>query len=414
MVGSRWAWLLLTIAVPAASAKQSEQDLASAHRLLMTGRDLSAVERFRSLAARHNGEADDARQSVWQYAPRLDGLTVARPVTGEPATVADVAAVAVATPRDAIATIVAAARDRRIVILNEAHDDPQHRAFGLTVARALRPLGFSILAAETFNNATNPVQTDMADLAKRGYPVRGTGAYTGDPVFGDFVRQALLLGYRPMAYEQTWEQRGDQQRSVADAIDRREEAQATNLAAALAASPGARVLIYVGYPHAAKTAIDAYGRSNRWMAARLWAKTGSEPLSIDQTTLGATSGSLAETMLRDAARKGGIAAATILFDGDQPLRFGQMRDAVDLQVVHPAVRLHHGRPDWLTTGRHPVRPPVALMPRHGRVLVQAMLIGERADAIPVDQLVLEHGSTRWFMLPDRAVRYVVKERLPEK
>lgn len=414
MMSRTWpAGMLVAAAALAVAAATPDEEIAAVHTLLMEGRDLSAVERFHALGFPVNdgpGNAD-AQESWRQYAPRLSGLIApVPPATGEIAGAADIAAVATAERRDALTTIATLARDRRIVILNEAHDDPEHRSFALAVAKTLRPLGFSILAAETFNNDTDPSATDMAALTARGYPVRNTGVYTADPVFGDFVRQALALGYRPVAYEQTYAQ---WQGPRSDAIDAREEAQAANLAAAIARLPQARILVYVGYHHAAKTALTVDGRTHRWMAARLWQKTGSEPLSIDQTVLGSTSGTRSGRTLRDLARRRGLSRPTVLFGHGRPLRFGDWHDAEDLQVIHPAVRIVHGRPAWLAAlGRHPVRPSAGLVPASGRALVQAFLPGERADAVPVDQVVVERGRPRWFMLPGGPVRFVVKERLP--
>ena len=62
------------------------------------------------------------------------------------------ARISAAQPRDAIDEIVARARKTNIVILNEAHNSSRDRAFALRVARALRPLGYKTLAAETFGN----------------------------------------------------------------------------------------------------------------------------------------------------------------------------------------------------------------------------------------------------------------------
>lgn len=53
----------------------------------------------------------------------------------------------------AIREIVRRARHTRIVILDENHLDPRGRAFGLEVARALRPLGYTVLAVEALKRA---------------------------------------------------------------------------------------------------------------------------------------------------------------------------------------------------------------------------------------------------------------------
>lgn len=265
-------------------------------------------------------------------------------------------------------------------------------------------MGFTMFAAETFNNDKDPTKTDMAALASRGYPTRQTGAYTADPVFGDFVRQTLALGYQPVAYEQTQEQGGPKDRD--GSINAREEAQASNLAAAFARAPQAKLFVYVGHSHVAKAPLSegTGDKTHLWMAGRLKQKTGLDPLTIDQTGPGLA--------LRGIVQQQGLAGPVILFANGKPLRFGQYRDAVDLQVIHPSTCIVHGRPDWLETiGRHPVPPPVGLVPKRGRALVQAFLARERPDAVPVDQAVLEPRKTRWFMLPDEPVRFVVKERI---
>ncbi len=130
------------------------------------------------------------------------------------------ARLAAATPRDAIAEIVARAAKTRVVILNENHGLPRDRAFALEVARALRPLGYSVLAAETFWNKED--QAPMVLLAKQGYPIRTSGHYTQDPVFGDLARQSLAMGYRPYAYEQTATEQAPKGASRDESIDRRE------------------------------------------------------------------------------------------------------------------------------------------------------------------------------------------------
>jgi hypothetical protein len=70
----------------------------------------------------------------------------------------------------------------------------------------------------------------------------------------------------------------------------------------------------------------------------------------------------------------------------------------------------HGRPMWLTRmGRHAQKPDLKLYPARGHALVQAFLVGEGNDAIPIDQVVLRDESNPWFMLPDKPMRFVVKE-----
>ncbi len=99
-----------------------------------------------------------------------------------------------ATCLEALPEILRAAQGRQIVILNEAHHVPRCRAFALPLALALRQQGFTYFAAETFGS-------DIQDTVRKGYPNRGTGFYSEEPVFGDLVRQALRVGYRFVDYE---------------------------------------------------------------------------------------------------------------------------------------------------------------------------------------------------------------------
>jgi len=244
--------------------------------------------------------------------------------------------------------------------------------------------------------------TGMKGLDRR---VRAEGEAVANEQDRPRIRQSLALGYRPLAYEETAEQR-----VAGDPIDTREEAEATNLAAVIGHMPQARFLIYVGYSHATKVPlIDEAGQhTHLWMAGRLQQKTGIDPLTIDQTGLGETNSTLASRTLRDVVLATNIARSVILFGAGKPLSFGRYRDHVDLQVIHPATHVVHGRPDWLlAVGRHPVPPDPKLIPSTGRVLAQAFLANEGADAIPVDEVVLEAGAPRWLMLPDQPVRIVV-------
>jgi hypothetical protein len=107
-----------------------------------------------------------------------------------------------ATAQDAVAAIVEAARGRRVVMLNESHSASRHRLFLARVARALRPEGFDILAAETFSNRADGEPPGVESM-QAGAPFSpGYGYYTHDPIFADAAREALGLGYRLKAYEQ--------------------------------------------------------------------------------------------------------------------------------------------------------------------------------------------------------------------
>jgi len=308
---------------------------------------------------------------------------------------------------DAIPAIVEAARGRRIVILNESHHMPRHRAFALELARALRAEGFDTFAAEAF--------ADAEATAARGYPAADTGYYTMEPVFGGLVRGAIDLGYRLVAYEPVASH--DPGRSQLESIRLRETGQARNLVERVfEARPDARLFVHVGYSHATEDWIDPGGPNERaWMAARLGDLTGFDPLTIDQTTATPRSDpAFADPHWRRAAERGVLSGPKVfrLADGT-PFVTGKYAGKVDLQVFHPPSRLEHGRPDWLARGRTALAVPEPLRaaaPAGERVLLQAFRADEGPDAIPADQMLLEPDAPApVFLLPRGTYRLAVQD-----
>ena len=413
----RTAAALLTAALLSAQVPAPADPVRRSSDLLRQGRYLQAVDTLAAAAFDEKGAVrDEFAFQIWtQYSPYLsnevDPAKLELMPGGPPLGPQDRAAIAAARPRDALAEITRRARDTRVVILNEAHWSPRDRAFALEVARALRPLGYSVLAAEAFINvapddgAPKPYPIDA--LARDGFARRNTGSYTDDPVYADFVRQALGLGYRPVAYEMT-----GSQRQRGPGVEVREQAQAENLVASVfARDPKAKALIFVGHSHVAeKPLFDGEGRSTEWMAARLKRMTGIDPLTIDQTGVSDTAYGRAarEAQALAAARSGG--RQTLLFTGDRPLVLGDYAGAVDLQIVHPRRAYVQGRSAWLARmGRRPATIPRDLLPASGRRLVQAFAADAPADAIPLDQVVVEAGKPApALMIPPVMVRYVVQ------
>jgi hypothetical protein len=315
--------------------------------------------------------------------------------------------IAAANPRDAIEEIVARARKTNIVILNEAHSSPRDRAFALRVARALRPLGFKTLALETLDNNERENVLSASDQLKRDGFVRfNTGSYTRDPVFARFLREALALGYEPVAYEQTKSQ--DPPNS---GIPEREQAQAENLMRNIfSAHPKKKVLIYVGHAHVAENPlVSSSGKRSEWMAARLKRMTGVDPLTIDQTSVVDYSSGVRDAY--DAAASRISRSPTVFFEGANALVLGQYAGSVDLQVVHPRRSYHSGRPSWLVElGGKRVPIPRHLTSAKNRRLIQAFAANAPSDAVPLDQVLVNGPSSNPVLIvPDEPVRFAIQE-----
>jgi len=405
--------LLATGIALARAAAQRAQDAAppspisAAQKELGRGHYLAAIDGLKRAAYAADGTIrDPVAFQVWrQFLPFMTNeLEPAAPGEGDSDDMLDrgwAAKIAAATPHDAIAEIVRRARSTSIVILNEAHGSPRDRAFGLEVARALRPLGYSVLAVEairTYPIADTP-RSGVEQLKADGFVRMGTGDYTRDPVFAGFLRQALTLGYEPVAYDATTAQMTSGGGSVAA----REQAQADNLVAAIfARRPDARVFIYVGVSHVAEASLGGTER----MAARLKRMTGIDPLTIDQAVLTDVSARSAYDLA--AARIGDRPA--VFLDHRKPLVLGLYAGAVDLQVVHPRRAYRFGRPAWLAAlGGRPVPIPKGLIPASGRRLIQAFAANAPADAVPLDQVLVERGGAMpSLMVPPGPLRFAVQ------
>lgn len=290
-----------------------------------------------------------------------------------------------ATAQDAITAIVEAARDRRVVMLNEAHVASRHRWFLARLLRALRPLGFEILAAEDFLNSRSPGAPDVRTFKAGAALNPAFGYYLHDPVYGEAVREAADLGYRLAAYEQRQDQRQASETN-AIAIMRRELAQAENfIADVLTPNPDARVLVHCGYAHLRKTP-DHRGLS--WFAALLREKAGVDPLCVSQAYTGSFGPHAPDAPMTTAVLERFKPADSIVVRGPDGW-IGAFRAGADLAVFHPPVADVAGRPGWLAADPTRRRLEVAVPgPRGTTVIVQAVHTAEPELAIPADQQVV--------------------------
>jgi len=388
-----------------------------AYQALHEGDYLGAVDLARAAASKggHLDRTSPAYSDWLQIHPFIGGVLDPAaiepgPYTGE-LDAERAARFRSAEVRDAVREIAARAAHARVVILNEAHNSPRDRAFAIEVARALRPLGYALLAMEALSNHPDAAENEraMAALVADGFPRSRTGHYLRDPIFGDFLRQALAVGYRPFAYDESGPSAPG---TFLEQIARREQTQAENLAAVLRQHPGERLFVYVGYSHAAEEPMERPGGHVEWMAMRLKRLTGIDPITIDQTVIDETSAR--RRAYRDLVAPRLRGRPGILFTGSQALVEGEYAGAVDLQVVHPPLRLIRGRPAWMRRiGRRPVEIPRRLLPQRGRRLVQAFAAGEPGDATPLDQvMVYARQAAPPLFLPRGPVRWAVQDPPP--
>jgi hypothetical protein len=316
---------------------------------------------------------------------------------------------AAASAEEAISAIVREARQRRIVIINESHHVPMHRAFTMALARELRKVGYTYFAAETFSNneirqgqpGGNLASATLRPVMHKGYVDRATGYYTNEPVFANLLRDATRDGWKFIAYEHFSASPEEEAKlPFAQRQNLREAGQARNVIdQILARDPNAKVLIHAGYEHAAKT---DYGK-HQMMAWHLKKMSGHDPLTVDQVTMFQRARVAAEhSLYRELAKKTGGKPVVLRAANGQAEIFGKRPGAYDLQVTHPAypVEPATGRAAWLSqvAGFAPVQVPEKLMPTSGRRLILALRQGAPEDEVPLDVVLLKAGQKAPMMM----------------
>lgn len=300
--------------------------------------------------------------------------------------------------RDAVEVIAKAAERHQLVLLNEAHHMPLHRAFALRLLRPLWERGFRYLAMESLDD-------EDTELNTRGYPLKKSRGYLQEPVYSELVRSARALGFQIVPYEYIPEKPCN---AVTDPVERcqnvREQGQARNIQERiLRQDPRARVFVYAGYGH-----IREEKGSVIPMAVYLKELTGLDPLTIDQTTMVEMSEPKYENpFYLGAVEQRGITRATVFVGRDgsywkEPVS----RYAVDMFVFHPRTRLEHGRPEWMKLeGARTLRPlPAEVCTGPLPCMVEVFLEREGLGAMPVDRVVVREGQERpWLALPRERV-----------
>lgn len=287
-----------------------------------------------------------------------------------------------------VEAIVEQAAKHRVVILNESHALTRHREVARILLGKLKPLGFTVFAAETFTNLENG-QAPVVKHSHLAWPHQYDGFYSSEPIFGRLVREAKTLKYKLAAYEQLPSPAASPSASGGDEIQIREAEQVRHLSAILGAMrPEERLFIYVGYSHAKEVPqIDSEGRELEWMAAGLKRMTGLDPLTIAQTVC-----------------RGGSEA----FLAAPPAKIAP--GSFDMIISHPVESFVDHRPVWRReAGDLPVAIPESLRPVGEPLVIEAFAFGEPFDSVPVDRVLVEAGEKVPLLLPPgryrvRAVR----------
>jgi len=223
--------------------------------------------------------------------------------------------------------IISNAPHYRVIMINESHAKPVHRAFTASLLEDLYKEGYRYLAMEAFNNFSNQCLDSVNAF---------TGYFVMEPVAGELVRKALRLGFTLVSYED----------SLANqhSIRQRDSVQAENIYRIIQKDPSARILVHAGYNHISEEKIGDFIPMAAWFRKI----SGSDPFTIDQT--GMTEGSEFEYGRKfydyfNARFR--ISTPSILYQQKRP--FNPLEEkGYDVIVMHPATTYLHNRPSWLS------------------------------------------------------------------
>ncbi len=312
--------------------------------------------------------------------PDAVGSTLCEP----PAAVDSPSSITALPWRDAITKIAA---EHRLVLIMEAHTISEHRAWIDQTLPTFRTAGFTHYFAEA-------IAEPGSQLKARGFPTAKTGVYTFDPRFGNLIRTAIKLDFEIGGYD-----------AFENDFNGREERQATNLAAQFAGRPNAKMVVHAGHGHIFKHEVRNVGR---YMAARLWQKTGIEPFTIWQF-----SNELPNDVYRNLVRQVGPITEPVLLIPPPPqlaealFPESTVQPAVDAIVVHPPSigREPADRRGAFANGLTQIRS--VWLGQEWPVVISAMTDGEPDTAIPLDQIMLRPGETEfelWISQPKYKLR----------
>ena len=290
------------------------------------------------------------------------------------------------------------ASSHKVIMLNEAYNKPIHRAFAYSLLDLLYNRGYRYLAMEMLNPRADQ------ELTKLTYR---TGHFAAEPVAGELIRQALELGFKLVAYED----------SLADqhTPTERDSIQAVHIAHIFKEDPEAKVFVYAGYGHIAKKTTTPDFIPMGMAFKRI---TGIDPLTIDQTDMTEESNfSFGKAFYNAYMDKFPVTTPSIPLVNDEPVNVTGTT-LYDLTVIHPKTIYYYERPTWLALSNR--RQPVSIKTTNRSIyLVQAYYQFESfgtkpGQVIPADQTYFSFGNGTYTLYLRRGLYILIFRDLQYK
>lgn len=277
--------------------------------------------------------------------------------------------------------ITSQAKKNQVVMINEAHHLPFHRAFVLPMLKKFYDEGYRYMAIETLDDSL---------IDRKAYPDYNTGYYTHEPLFGELIREALKLHFKLIRYES--EAKCDGTGKDPQYCNRfRDSMMAVNLNKVFSAAPGAKILVYAGYDHIHEGSEDGWKK----MAQFFKALTGIDPFTVEVTRqvehLYPQRNTPEFNAVNDLKH---ITTPVIAIQDNQPWH-GQF---VDATVIFPKYNIAGKRPSFYSMGGLRKRYSLAGLNIRRGEYVQAFYANEKpGNRIPADQFVCGDGDESLYL-----------------
>jgi hypothetical protein len=227
--------------------------------------------------------------------------------------------------KDAKRYILEKSKSQKVVMINESHNKPLHRAFTASLLEEFYTLGFRYLAMETLNEFPNASLRQVNVL---------TGHYICEPIGGELVRKAISLGFTLIAYEDS---------NYNHTVNQREYTQAENIYKVLIKDPTAKILVHAGDKHIEE---GAASEDRIPMAAYFKIVSGIDPLTIDQTFLTEQSTSeYGSAVYNYYTKKNAFVTPVAILKNEQTKDVFDF-NLCDIYIMHPPTKYRNGRPTW--------------------------------------------------------------------
>lgn len=213
---------------------------------------------------------------------------------------------------DAANYILSQLSDERILMFNESHLYPQHRAFVSSLLDSLYQLGYKHLFLEALSKE-NIIGT---------HPERNLGIYINEPTFANLLRKGINLGFKIHAYD-------------GYGYANRDSASAQNILNVLHKYPNEKAIILCGSGHNNKK----IQKSLAYYLSKVI-----NPFTIDLTIYSEPESS---QYYKDLIKHYNILSPSVLVDECNKKIIMQNETGRDLYIITPPTQFNNGYPHWL-------------------------------------------------------------------